>query len=59
VSPGFRIFVRLVELEVPDRALPMIEIFSASGMEEMDMQIRDMFGNMLPKKTKRRKLKVG
>ena len=50
---------RLVELEVPDRALPMIEIFSASGMEEMDMQIRDMFGNILPKKTKRRKLKVG
>jgi len=50
---------RLVELEVPDRALPMIEIFSASGMEEMDMQIRDMFGNMLPKKTKKRKMKVG
>jgi ATP-dependent HslUV protease ATP-binding subunit HslU len=48
----------LVELEVPDRALPIIEIFSASGMEEMDMQIRDMFGNMLPKKTKKRKVKV-
>jgi ATP-dependent HslUV protease ATP-binding subunit HslU len=47
-----------VELEVPDRALPIIEIFSASGMEEMDMQIRDMFGNMLPKKTKKRKVKV-
>jgi ATP-dependent HslUV protease ATP-binding subunit HslU len=48
----------LVELEVPDRALPIIEIFSGSGMEEMDMQIRDMFGNMLPKKTKKRKVKV-
>jgi len=47
-----------VELEVPDRALPIIEIFSGSGMEEMDMQIRDMFGNMLPKKTKKRKIKV-
>jgi ATP-dependent HslUV protease ATP-binding subunit HslU len=47
-----------VELDVPDRALPIIEIFSASGMEEMDMQIRDMFGNMLPKKTKKRKVKV-
>ncbi|MDD3846675.1 MAG: ATP-dependent protease ATPase subunit HslU [Syntrophorhabdaceae bacterium] len=50
---------RLVELEVPDRALPMIEIFSSQGMEEMDMQLRDMFGNMLPQKTKRRKMKVG
>lgn len=43
---------------MPDRVLPIIEIFSASGMEEMDMQIRDIFGNILPKKTKRRKLKV-
>jgi ATP-dependent HslUV protease ATP-binding subunit HslU len=49
---------KVVELEVPDRAMPMIEIFSAQGMEEMDMQIRDMFGNILPKKTKRRKMKV-
>ena len=49
---------RLVELEVPDRAHPMIEIFSAQGMEEMDMQLRDMFGNMMPKKTKKRKMKV-
>jgi ATP-dependent HslUV protease ATP-binding subunit HslU len=49
---------RLMELEVPDRVLPIIEIFSAQGMEEMDMQIRDMFGNILPKKTKRRKMKV-
>jgi len=47
-----------IELEVPDRALPIIEIFSSAGMEEMDMQIRDMFGNMLPKKTKKRKVKV-
>jgi ATP-dependent HslUV protease ATP-binding subunit HslU len=50
---------RIVELEVPDRALPMIEIFSSQGMEEMDMQLRDMFGNMLPQKTKKRKMKVG
>jgi ATP-dependent HslUV protease ATP-binding subunit HslU len=49
---------KLVEVEVPDRALPMIEIFSASGFEEMDMQIRDLFGNILPKKTKKRKIKV-
>ena len=48
----------LVELEVPDRALPIIEIFSSQGLEEMDMQIRDMFGNLLPKKTKKRKVKV-
>lgn len=49
---------KTVELEVPDRALPIIEIFSSQGMEEMDMQLRDMFGNMMPQKTKRRKMKV-
>ena len=49
---------RPVELEVPDRALPLIEIFSSQGMEEMDMQLRDVFGNMMPQKTKRRKMKV-
>lgn len=49
---------KLVEVDMPDRALPIIEVFSASGMEEMDMQIRDLFGNMLPKKTKKRKLRV-
>ncbi|MCX5813560.1 MAG: ATP-dependent protease ATPase subunit HslU [Proteobacteria bacterium] len=49
---------KLVEMDVPERGLPMIEIFSASGMEEMDMQIRDLFGNILPKKTKKRKIRV-
>jgi len=49
---------KFVEIEVPERSLPIIEIFSSQGMEEMDMQLRDMFGNILPKKTKRRKVKV-
>ena len=47
-----------IEVDVQDRAMPIVEIFSAQGMEDMDMQIRDMLGNMLPKKTKRRKMKV-
>jgi ATP-dependent HslUV protease ATP-binding subunit HslU len=51
---------KMVDLEVPERSsLPIIEIFSGQGMEEMDMQLRDMFGNILPKKTKKRKVKIG
>jgi ATP-dependent HslUV protease ATP-binding subunit HslU len=51
---------KTVELEVAERSnLPIIEIFSGQGMEEMDMQLRDMFGSILPKKTKKRKVKVG
>jgi ATP-dependent HslUV protease ATP-binding subunit HslU len=50
---------KFVEIEVPERTLPIIEIFSSQGMEEMDMQLRDMFGNILPKKTKKRKVRIG
>ena len=53
-----RLGQKAVEIEVPERAAPMIEIFSSQGMEEMDMQLRDLFGNILPKKTKRRKVTV-
>ncbi len=53
-----RLDERFVELEVADRKIPVVEIFSGSGMEEMDVQIKDMFGNLFPKKTKRRKVKV-
>jgi ATP-dependent HslUV protease ATP-binding subunit HslU len=49
---------KFVEVEVAERSLPIIEIFSGSGMEEMDMQIKDLFGNMMPKKTKKRRMKV-
>jgi ATP-dependent HslUV protease ATP-binding subunit HslU len=49
---------REIELEITQQNIPMVEIFSASGLEEMDINIKDMFGNLLPKKTKKRKVKV-
>lgn len=49
---------RYVEIDVPDRNIPMIEIFSGAGMEEMDINLRDMLGSMLPRRTKRRKVKI-
>ena len=49
---------REIELEVSQQNIPMVEIFSASGLEEMDINIKDMFGSLLPKKTKKRKVKV-
>ena len=50
---------RLVELEVSQRATPVVEIFSAAGMEEMDFNFKDMLGNLFPGKTKQRKVKLG
>ena len=49
---------RYVEIEIADRNLPMVEIFSAAGMEEMDINIRDMFGNLFPQRRKKRKVKI-
>jgi ATP-dependent HslUV protease ATP-binding subunit HslU len=49
---------KYVEVEIVDRNLPMVEIFSASGLEEMDINIKDMFGSLFPKKKKQRKVKV-
>jgi ATP-dependent HslUV protease ATP-binding subunit HslU len=49
---------RTVELEVKDRAMPMVEIFSGAGMEGMDINMKEMLGNLLPQRTKRRKVKI-
>jgi ATP-dependent HslUV protease ATP-binding subunit HslU len=50
---------RYLDLEVSaQQNLPMVEIFSAGGMEDLDTNLRDMLGSILPKQTKRRKVKV-
>jgi ATP-dependent HslUV protease ATP-binding subunit HslU len=49
---------RIVELEVQSAQMPMMEIFTPQGTEEMGINIKEMFGNLFPKKTKRRKIKV-
>jgi len=50
---------RIVELEVTEaRSGPMIEIFSAAGMDDMGMNIRDMLGNVFPQRRKKKTLKV-
>ena len=49
---------RQIDLEVADKSSPMVEIFSNAGIEEMGINIRDMLGNLMPKNTKRRKVKI-
>ena len=50
---------RFVELEVQDGGnLPMIEVVSGSGMEDMGIHVKDMLGNLFPQRKKRRKVKV-
>jgi ATP-dependent HslUV protease ATP-binding subunit HslU len=49
---------RHVELEVQDRRTPMVEIFTGTGMEDMDFNLREVLGSMFPQRTKRRKVKI-
>jgi ATP-dependent HslUV protease ATP-binding subunit HslU len=48
---------RFVDIEVTSKNFP-IQVFSPQGLEEMDVNISDMLGNLFPKKTKKRKVKV-
>jgi ATP-dependent HslUV protease ATP-binding subunit HslU len=49
---------REVEIETQVSAIPVVEVFSPGGMEEMDINLKDMFSNIFPSKSKRRRVKV-
>jgi ATP-dependent HslUV protease ATP-binding subunit HslU len=49
---------RYVELEVTSSNVPMVEIFSSAGLEEMEFNIKEVFGNIFPAKKKRRRVKI-
>ncbi len=49
---------RYVELEVNDKPFPFVEIFSGAGLEEIDVNVKEIFGQIIPSKTKKRKVKL-
>jgi ATP-dependent HslUV protease ATP-binding subunit HslU len=49
---------RFVELETQQQAMPLVEVFSGQGMEEMGIQLKDMLSNILPPRTRRRRVRV-
>lgn len=49
---------RYVELEVANSTMPMVEIFSSAGLEEMEFNVKEIFGNILPTKKKKRRVKI-
>ena len=49
---------RQVELEIEDTQMPSMQVFGPQGAEEMGFNMKEMFGNLFPKKTKRRRMKV-
>ena len=49
---------RTVELEIREKAMPMGIISNIGGMEELEIGLKEMMGNMFPEKSKRRTFKV-
>ncbi len=49
---------RYVEIELSARPTPMVEVFAAAGLEDLEQQLRDMMGSLFPKRPKRKRMKV-
>jgi len=49
---------RMVEIETREKNMPAFEIISNQGVEEMDVNIKDMLPNIFGQRTKKRKMKV-
>ena len=49
---------RMVEIDVRERSFPSFEIISNQGVEEMDVNLKDMLPNIFGQRTKKRKMKV-
>ncbi len=48
----------IIEVEVEEKAPSFMEIISGSGVEEMGVNLQDMFGNLMPRNKKKRKVTI-
>jgi ATP-dependent HslUV protease ATP-binding subunit HslU len=49
---------RMVELDMQSQMGPVLEVFSGQGMEEVGINLKDMLSNLMPGRTRRRRVKV-
>jgi ATP-dependent HslUV protease ATP-binding subunit HslU len=49
---------RMVELDVRERGTPSFEVITNQGVEEMDINLKDVLPNIFGQRTKKRKMKV-
>ncbi|HEV7484313.1 MAG TPA: ATP-dependent protease ATPase subunit HslU [Thermoanaerobaculia bacterium] len=54
-----RLDEREVEIDVKDQSYPSFEIFSAQGVEEMGVNVKDMMPGLFGGKAKRKKMRIG
>ena len=55
---GGKLNDRMIEIDVQNDSTPMMQIFSPVGIEEMGLNIQELFGGLMPKKMKKRKTTV-
>ena len=48
----------MVEVSVEDKSPPMLEVFSGAGVEEMGINMQDLFGGIFPRKVRRRRVPI-
>lgn len=49
---------RIIEMDISAESFPMLQVLGPIGMEEMGLNINELFGNIMPKKTKKRKMTI-
>jgi ATP-dependent HslUV protease ATP-binding subunit HslU len=49
---------RMIEMDITEDAMSMMHIFAQGGIEEMGINLQEMFGGMLPKKRKKRRTTI-
>ncbi|MBG9945098.1 Clp protease ATPase [Brevibacillus formosus] len=49
---------QMIEIEVEDQSPSMFDMFQIPGTEQMGMQMQDMLGSLMPKRMKKRKLRI-
>lgn len=49
---------RSIELDVMVDQVPSMQVFGPIGLDEMGVNLQDLFGNILPKKNKKRRMKI-
>jgi len=49
---------RMIEVDLPAQSGSLMQVIGPMNMEDMGLNIQDLFGNLLPKKMKRRKVSV-
>ncbi len=47
-----------VDIEFEDSRMPMVEVFSPAGPEEMGINLQDLVGNIFPKRTKTKSVTI-